>query len=406
MTVYIQDAVRTPRGKARADGALAAIKPQSLVTGLVDALEHRVGDIRTRTDRLVLGCVGQVGAQGGHIALVSKFRAGLPDAVSAATINNYCVSGLAAIGQAAAAVEAGQIDHALAGGVESMSRVPFMGDKADFYLETDLPERARYFPDLLAVEQNIARPELDAVTIASHRNAAAAEATAQRSRIPVRRDDGSVALDRDDAVRPATSAATLAALQPAFGEVAGAYRAVLGPQPIDHRHTIAHAPPVSDGAGLAFLGRERGRARAKILSYAEAGADPRLSLTAGFAAMDKALARAKLGLDDIDRIEFMEAFAVTIAMFLRDRNVDLARVNTAGGHLAKGHPLGASGAILLSTLLDTLELADKSLGLVVASGASGVGAAMVIERVNERDDRIFDSSPALSYCWSMIPSEN
>jgi acetyl-CoA C-acetyltransferase len=215
----------------------------------------------------------------------------------------------------------------------------------------------------------------------SHRNAAAAEANAQRSRIPVHRDDGSTALERDDAVRPTTSTATLATLQPAFGDVANAYRAVLGPQPIDHRHTIAHAPPVADGAGLAFLGRTREQGRARIVSYAEAGADPRLSLTAGFGAMDKALARAGLTLADIDRIEFMEAFAVTISMFLRDREVDPARVNSAGGHLAKGHPLGASGAILLSTLLDTLDVADKSLGLVVASGASGVGAAMVIERV-------------------------
>jgi acetyl-CoA C-acetyltransferase len=387
MAVYIHDAVRTPRGKARADGALAAIKPQNLVAGLVDALDQRVGGVCGRAERLVLGCVGQIGAQGGHLALVSKFRAGLPDNVSAVTINNYCVSGLTAIGQAAAAIEAGQIDHALAGGVESMSRVPFMGDKADFYAETELPQRARYFPvavaaDLLAVDQNIGRIELDAVTIDSHRKAAAAEADLQRSRIPVRNDDGRIALERDDAVRPATSAETLATLQPAFGEIANAYRAVLGPQPIDHRHTIAHAPPVCDGAGLAFLGRDRQQARAKIVSYAEAGADPRTSLTAGFAAMDQALAGARLSLGDVDRIEFMEAFAVTIAMFLRDRNVDRTRVNAAGGHLAKGHPLGASGAILLSTLLDTLEVAGKSTGLVVASGASGVGAAMVVERIN------------------------
>ena len=152
MTVYIHDAVRTPRGKARADGALAAIKPQNLVAGLVDALDGRIGDVRSRTERLVLGCVGQIGAQGGHLALVSKFRAGLPERVSAVTINNYCVSGLAAIGQAAAAVEAGQIDYALAGGVESMSRVPFMGDKADFYSETELPERARYVPVAVAAD--------------------------------------------------------------------------------------------------------------------------------------------------------------------------------------------------------------------------------------------------------------
>src|SRR5262245_8380611 len=305
MSVFIHDAVRTPRGKARADGALAAIKPQNLVAGLVDALEMRVGEVRERAERLVLGCVGQVGAQGGHIALVSKFCAELPARISAVSINNYCISGLAAVGQAAAAVAAGQIDYALAGGVESMSRVPFMGDKADFYTETDLPARARYFPvavaaDLLAVAHNVGRAELDAVTVTSHRNATAAEANAQSSRIPVRRPDGTVALERDDAVRPGTSRESLAALQPAFGEVANAYRKVLGPEPIDHRHTIAHAPPVSDGAGLAFIGRHGDGARAKILSYAEAGADPRASLTAGFVAMDRALASAGVELSDID----------------------------------------------------------------------------------------------------------
>jgi len=157
---------------------------------------------------------------------------------------------------------------------------------------------------------------------------------------------------------------------------------VIGRASIDHRHTIAHAPPVSDGAGLAFLGPAGGKPRAKILAFAEAGGDPRASLTAGFAAMDKALAKAGLALKDMDAIEFMEAFAVTIAMFLRDRDADPARVNMLGGHLAKGHPMGASGAILLSTLLDALESSKGSLGLVVASGASGVGAAMVVERVN------------------------
>ena len=389
MAVYIHDAVRTPRGKARADGSLAAIKPQDLVAGLVDALGERVGDVRKRAGLLALGCVGQIGAQGGNIALVSKFRAGIADETPAYTINNYCVSGLTAIGQAANAVAAGQVDFALAGGVESMSRVSFMGDKAAFYSETALPPAARYMPvvvaaDMLAMDNNVSRAELDAVTVTSHQKAAAAEADAkaQRSRIPVLREDGSPALERDEAVRASTNSQSLAALQPAFGEVAAAYKAVVGDREIDHRHTIAHAPPVSDGAGLAFIGGDGGRPRAKILAYAEAGGDPRASLTAGFSAMDRALKRAGLSLRDMDRIEFMEAFAVTIAMFLRDRDADPAKVNALGGHLAKGHPLGASGAILLSTLLDALETSGGSRGLVVASGASGIGAAMIVERVN------------------------
>jgi acetyl-CoA C-acetyltransferase len=359
MPVFIYDVVRTPRGKARPDGTLAAVKPQDLVAGLVAALEDRVGDVRARAEQLMLGCVGQVGAQGGNIALVSKFRAGLRDEAPAYVLNNYCVSGLTAVGQAAATINAGMAEFALAGGVESMSRVPFMGDKADFYAE----------------------PELT-----SHQSAAAAEANAafNRSRIPVRRADGTVLLQHDEGVRAATTKESLAAMQPAFAEVAKAYSGVLGAQAIDHRHTIANAPPITDGAGLAFVGAQNGslKPRAKILTYAEAGGDPKVSLTAGFAAMDKALARAGMNLKDIDRIEFMEAFAVTIALFLRDRDADPARVNVAGGHLAKGHPLGASGAILLSGLLDTLEASGGTTGLVVASGASGVGAAMVVERIN------------------------
>jgi acetyl-CoA C-acetyltransferase len=390
MSVFIYDAVRTPRGKARPDGTLAPFKPQDLVAGLVDALEQRVGDVRRRADTLALGCVGQIGAQGGNIALVTKFRAGLPDATSAYTLNNYCVSGLSAVAQVAAAISAGTADFALAGGVESMSRVPFMGDKADFYAERALPQRARYVPvavaaDILAMDQNVSRDALDAVTLTSHQRAAAAEAddALNRSRIPVHAADGSIALARDEGVRAGTTQQSLAAMQPAFGEVANAYRAVLGDRPIDHRHTIANAPPITDGAALAFVGaRNGGKPRARILSYAESGGDPQASLTAGFAAMDMALARAGMSLKDIGRIEFMEAFAVTIALFLRDRAADPARVNVAGGHLAKGHPLGASGAILLSSLLDALEAAGESTGLVVASGASGIGAAMVVERVS------------------------
>lgn len=390
MPVYITDVVRTPRGKARPDGSLAAIKPQDLVATLVDALESRVGNVRARAETLALGCVGQIGAQGGNIALVSKFRAGLPDAMPAYTVNNYCVSGLSAIGQMSAAIDSGRIEHALAGGVESMSQVPFLADKAAFYGERELPERTRFFPvavaaDLLAVKEGVSRADLDSVTAASHQRAAAAEAGGKvllRSRIPVKKSDGSVALDRDETVRAQTTAEALAGLQPAFGEVAAQFKAVLGDAPIDHRHSIANAPPIADGAGLAFVSGDATQARARIVAYAEAGADPRDSLTAGFAAMGKVLARAGMSLGDVDRIEFMEAFAVTIAMFARDFKIDPAKVNPGGGHLAKGHPMGASGAILLSSLLDALDASGGTTGLVVASGASGVGAAMIVERVN------------------------
>jgi len=387
-TAYLFDVVRSPRGKARADGGLAPLKPQELVRQLCASLEARLDDEACgRAEALLLGCVGQIGAQGGNIALVSKLHSGLPDTAAAYTLNNYCVSSLTAIGQAAALVSSGQMHNALAGGVEMMSRVPFMADSADYYTDATMPERSRYIPvalaaDRLAEDEGIDRAALDACALRSQQRAAAAEKSPAliRSRIPMTRPDGT-ALAVEECVRPQTSAASLAAMQPAFAELANSYAAALGRR-VDHRHTIAHAPPICDGASLALVGERNSsrRPRARIVAYAESGGDPYASLLAGSGAMDKVLRQAGMQLRDVDCIEFMEAFAVTIAKFLRDRGVDPERVNVAGGHLAKGHPMGASGGILLSTLLDVLEARDATTGLVVASGASGVGAAMLVER--------------------------
>ncbi len=377
--VYIHDAVRTPRGRARPDGGLAQETPQGLVTHLVDAIEAR-GHAPRDAGLLVLGCVGQIGAQGGHIALVTKIKAGLAMGTAAHTINNFCTSGLSAIGHAAAAVAAGTATHALGGGVEMLSRVPFMGDGADYYTATDMKPILRYIPvalaaDLLAGALSISRAEMDAVALVSQERAAAAESRPGLlgSRI------GVAGLDRDEATRM-TTAAKLAALPPAFAGLAEQYRAVIGDGVIDHRLTLAHAPPMADGAGLALLGPRKG-ARAQILGFAESGGEIRASLLGGFTAMDMALARAGLTLGDMDRIEFMEAFAVTIAKFMRDSQPDPARVNVGGGHIAKGHPMGATGAILLSTLLDALDECNGRYGLVVTSAAQGVGVAMVVERL-------------------------
>ncbi|HWK36830.1 acetyl-CoA C-acyltransferase [Sphingomonas sp.] len=381
MTVYIRDAVRTPRGKAKPDGGLARNTPQQLVTALVDALDARAPGSRA-TDTLMLGCVGQVGAQGGNIAVVAKLAAGLPDATAAQTINAYCASGLVAIGQAAALIETGAIDTALAGGVEMMSAVPFMADKAAFYTDRALPRAAQYLPvavaaDRLATREGIDRAAMDAAAATSQARADAAERdpALTRSRIAI---DG---LAVDECVRASLTIDKLAGIAPAFAELGAGFAEVIGDEPVTYTHTVAHAPPMCDGAGLAALTRDAAGARARIVAYAEVGGDASASLTAGFAAMDKVLARAGLSLGDIDRIEFMEAFAVVIAKFLRDRAVDPARVNVSGGHLAKGHPMGATGAILLSTLLDALDAAGGRYGLVVVTGASGVGAAMVVERL-------------------------
>lgn len=392
MTAYLFDAVRTPRGKARPDGGLASLTPQELVAQLYRALDARVPGQAASAEALFLGCVGQVGAQGGNIALVSKLYAGLRDSASAYSLNNYCVSSLTAIGQAAAFVSTGQGRRALAGGVEMMSRVPFMADRADYYTDSTFPLRTRYIPvalaaDRLAEAEGIDRRTMDSLCLQSHQRAAAAERAPAlvRSRVAMTNAAGASALAQDECVRAQTTLESLSAMAPAFGELAKGYADALGHQAIDHRHTIAHAPPVCDGASLALVGDGGAsdvRPRARILAYAEAGGDPHASLLAGFAAMERALEKAGLTLDAIDRIEFMEAFAVTIAKFMRDRAADPAKVNVSGGHMAKGHPMGASGGILLSTLLDSLEAADATTGLVVASGASGVGAAMVVERLS------------------------
>lgn len=382
--VFLYDAVRTPRGKAKAEGGLGALAPHELIKQQIDALGTRRDDLPQTPEALLLGCIGQVDDQGGHIALVSKLHAGLPDATAAHSINNYCASGLSAIGHAAAMVASGQAKTVLAGGVECMSRVPFMGDNASYYRDSSFPARTRYIPvvlaaDRLAAAEGLSRAELDAVALSSQQKAAAAEdnAALNRSRIPTG------GLQSEECLRPATDAASLAAMPSSFGDLQDQYADALGGERFEPLHTLGHAPPVCDGAALALVGGSGlGQPRARILAFAESGGDPAAGLTAGFAAMDKALARASLSLADMDRIEFMESFAVTIAKFLRDRDVDAARVNVSGGHIAKGHPMGASGAILASTLLDCLDEADGTLGLVVVSGASGTGAAMVVERLN------------------------
>jgi acetyl-CoA C-acetyltransferase/acetyl-CoA acyltransferase len=383
--VFLFDAVRTPRGKARLDGGLADLSPQELVRTQIEALKDRGGGAIERAEALLLGCVTQSGAQGANIALISKLHSGLDDSVAALTINNYCASGLSAIGQAIAMVGSGQANAVLAGGVEMMSQTPFMSDKASYYSDESLPPRARYIPPVLAADrlanaEGLGRLALDAVALVSQQRATAAEhdPQLQHSRIAVGKLAG------EECIRPTTTAESLAAAAPAFGALQADFAGALGGAGFEPIHTLAHAPPVCDGAALALVGGSGIGAypRARVLAYAESGGDPEASFTAGLAAMDKALARAGLSLDQIDRIEFMEAFAVTIAKFLRDREPHPERVNVAGGHLAKGHPMGASGAILTSTLLDTLDAAKASLGLIVTTGATGVGAAMIVERLN------------------------
>ena len=381
MTAFLYDALRTPRGKGKNGGGLASLRPEELVAGLVDRLRERTTSTLS-PDVLILGSVGQVGAQGGNIALVSKLKAELPDQTAAFSLNNYCASGLTAVGQAAAMVSSGAGQVVLAGGVEMMSRVPFMGDAADYYKDSSLPRHNRYLPvalaaDRLAEDLNVSRAELDAVALTSQQRAVAAdggELTA--SRVPMG------GLERDECIR-ATTADALFALAPAFAGLAPEYREVIGRQ-LDHRHTIGHAPPIADGAALVLVGGEKSvdaKPRARVVAWAESGGNTAASLTAGLAAMERVLEQASLSLAEMDRIEFMESFSVTMVKFMRDWRPDMEKVNVGGGHIARGHPLGASGAILLSTTLDALDSIQGRFGLTVVTGASGIGSAMIIERL-------------------------
>ncbi|MDA5193522.1 acetyl-CoA C-acyltransferase [Govanella unica] len=394
---YIYDAVRTPRGKGKDGGSLTGVAPAELVRQLVQALESRQGAGVRDIDHLTLGCVGQIGAQGGHIGLVSRLHSGLPETATVWTLNNYCVSGLSAAMSGADKIAAGSADFVMAGGVESMSQVPFMADRASYYTDPEFSASLRYLPvvlsaDVLAQREDVSRETLDEIALVSHQRAARAqtENIAQQSLVPVQDAAGNVLLARDEYVRGNISREALAAFEPAFAALSSIYapvlKATLGLDAVDHRHTVTHAPGIADGAGLAILGtRDAGEARglkprAHIVARSEAAGDPVLSLTSGRVAMERALAKAGLTLADMDVIEYMEAFAVVPALFYRDYKVDRDKVNITGGHVAKGHPLGASGAILLSTLLDVMDERDAEYGLLVAHAASGIGSAVILRR--------------------------
>jgi len=401
MPVFIYDAVRTPRGKGRPDGSLAGIAPAELVGQLVAALERRQGrEAVHAAGHFTLGCVTQVGVQGGHLALTSRIRAGLPDHMPCMTLNNFCVSGLTAIADAARRVESGACGLALAGGVESMSRVAFLSDAADYYADMGLAAAMGWAPvglsaDLMATIEGFTREDLDAATLRSHSRARAAWAQGRHagSVIPVADADGGIALGHDENVRDFGDGAMLARLGPVFAPAgAQGYDDILrsrvpGIEAVRHLHTVAHCPPISDGAALVLVGdAEAGRRfgltpRARIRAIAEASADPARQLTAGFRAMDLVLERAGLTLRDVGAVEFMEAFAATPVKFERDYAPDMDRVNPNGGHLAMGHPMGATGAILTTALLDSMRQLDAETGLVVATGGTGVGAAAVLERI-------------------------
>ena len=407
---FIYDAVRTPRGRgvpagsAKA-GSLSTLSPQDLVAGLVSAIAKRASRAEPiEPGLLMLSCVGQVGAQGGHIALVSKLASDLPDACAALTVNNYCAGGLSAINLAGAWSSTQKQRLVLAGGVEMLSRVLFVSECSEIYTDRAVRESMGWMPapmgsELIAALDGFSRSDLDEVSLRSHRRAVAAW---QRegfgaSVIPVANRAGDVMLDTDECVRANLNAEQLASLPPLFPNDESTHSAKAQMHArypelssIEFVHTVGHVPPQADGAALALLGsRSAGvdaglSPRAEILASAELGGDSILQFGAGFAAMEAVLADTGMQLSDIDRIEFMEAFAATPLRFERQYRPDMERVNVNGGHLAMGHPMGATGAVLVSSLLDELEQSDGEIGMVVTLGATGVGSAIIVRRLKNQ----------------------
>ncbi|WP_406077542.1 acetyl-CoA C-acetyltransferase [Micromonospora sp. NBC_00858] len=398
---YVYDAVRTPRGRGRDTGALHGVKPISLVVGLIDALRERNPGLDVdRLEDLLLGIVTPVGEQGGDLARAAALLAGLPDQVGGVQLNRFCASGLEAVNAAAARIRSGWEHLLLAGGVESMSRVPMGSDGAAWATDPQTALATSFVPqgvsaDLIATLEGFTRDDVDGYALRSQERAAKAWAGGHfaRSVVPVRDDNGLDILTVDEHLRPETTREALGRLTPSFatmGEAAGFDAVALQKfhwlEAIEHVHHAGNSSGIVDGAALVLIGSaEVGRdlgltPRARIVGAAVTGADPTLMLTGPIPATHKALAAAGLTLADIDLFEINEAFAAVVLKYVRDLGLDPDRVNVNGGAIALGHPLGATGAMLLGTALDELERRDLRRAVVTLCIGGGMGVATVIER--------------------------
>ncbi|BBZ04263.1 acetyl-CoA acetyltransferase [Mycolicibacterium chitae] len=399
---YIYDAIRTPRGKGKSTGALHGVKPISLVVGLIDELRSRHPDLdEDRIDDLVLGVVMPVGDQGADIARTAVNLAKLPDTVGGVQLNRFCGSGLEAVNVAAKGVRSGFDQLVLAGGVESMSRVAMGSDGGAMANDPATAYDNYYIPqgvacDVLATINGFTRDDVDAYAIRSQNRAAAAWSGGYftKSVVPVRDINGIIILDRDEHMRPATTVADLAKLKPAFAAIgaAGGFDAVAMQkfpylERIEHIHTGGNSSGIVDGAALVLVGSEEAGAasnltpRGRVVAAATSGADPVLMFEGPLPAVDKALTQAGLTIDDIDVFEMNEAFAAIALHVQRHFGVPDEKYNVNGGAIAMGHPLGATGAMLLGTVLDELERRDARYGLITLCVAGGMGVATIIERL-------------------------
>ena len=397
---FIFDAVRTPRGKGKPGGALYSVKPVQLMAGLLSELQVRNHLDTSQVDDIVLGCVTPIGEQGADIARTAALVANWAVEAAGVQINRFCASGLEAVNMGAMKVRSGFEDLVVVGGVESMSRVPMGSDGGAWMLDPQTHLHAHYTPqgigaDLIATVEGFSRHDLDVFALESQRKAARAQQTGafRKSLVAVKDQNGTLLLDHDEFVRAESTLQGLGALKPSFeamgkrGYDATALRVYSHVERIDHVHTPGNSSGIVDGAaamliGSAEKGRELGlRARARIVAVAVTGTDPTIMLTGPAPAARKALARAGLTLADIDLFEVNEAFASVVLKFIKDTGVDASKVNVNGGAIALGHPLGATGCVILGTLLDELETRQLRYGLATLCVGGGMGIATIIERV-------------------------
>jgi acetyl-CoA C-acetyltransferase len=393
---FVYDAIRTPRGRGKKTGSLHEVKPISLITGLIDEIQKRNPTLDPNgVDDVVLGVVSPVADQGGDIAKTAALNAGLPDTVAGVQLNRFCASGLEAVNQAAGRIRSGWEDLIFAGGVESMSRVPMGSDGGAWAMDTSFVPQG-IGADLIATIEGYSRTDVD--TFAAESQARAAKAIANgyfaKSVIPVKDENGLTILDHDEFVREGTTAESLAGLPPSFaaiGEMGGFDSVALEKyhdvERINHVHHAGNSSGIVDGAALVAIGSEAAgkrhglTPRARIVSAAVSGSDPTIMLTGPAPACRKALDKAGLTVADIDLLEINEAFAAVAMRLMKDLDFPHDRTNVNGGSIAMGHPLGATGAMILGTLIDELERRDLRYGLATLCVGGGMGIATVVERI-------------------------
>jgi acetyl-CoA C-acetyltransferase len=397
---YIYEAVRTPRGKGRKDGKLHEITALSLATQALEAVRDRTDLDTAKVDDVIMGCVAPVGEQGSNIARLAVLNADYAESVAGVQINRFCASGLEACNMAAAQIMSGQSDFAIGGGVESMSRVPMGSDGGAWASDPSLAFKSYFAPqgigaDLIATIGGFSREDVDAYAVESQKRAARAwaEGRFKRSVVPVKDQLGAILLDHDEHMRPDTTMQSLGALQPSFampGEMA--FDAVVQqryPQVerLNHVHHAGNSSGIVDGAAAVLFGsKEAGdgaglKPRAKILGFSSIGSEPSIMLTGPALVTEKLLKRLGMTVADIDLFELNEAFASVVLRMMQKLNIDPEKMNVNGGAIAMGHPLGATGAMLVSTVIDELERTGKETALVTLCVGAGMGTATVIQRV-------------------------